>query len=245
MAQLYIDRGNTALKWQLLEDDVLLDSGFFKNDIDLETGLAFLTNKALSHLFVASVGSANFQRQLLAWAEEKNQPKPVFVESVRESCGVLNAYQEARQLGVDRWLAMIAAFNKYDGMLCIADSGTALTLDFLRGNGEHMGGFIVPGAELMKNSLLQNTQKIHVDHARQSDQLGQNTSEAVMFGIEQMLQIFVRETMAEIEKKHSQEITLVLTGGHSARLAEGFLGNAHVEKNLVLDGLKLVSQSYK
>ena len=60
-----------------------------------------------------------------------------------------------------------------------------------------------------------------------------------------MLKIFVREKVAEIEKKHQQEITLVLAGGHSARLAEGFLGNAHVEKNLVLDGLKLVSKCYK
>lgn len=240
MFQLYIDRGNTALKWQLVENETLVEKGVFNNAVALTDGLSILTNHDLSDIYVASVGSNEFCCRLIAWAEEQNQPCPTFIESSSEACGVTNAYQEAEQLGVDRWLAMIAAHHKYNGMLCVADSGTALTMDFLLGNGEHLGGVIVPGAELMKSSLLNNTQKIYVDNTFNSNQLGRNTSEAVTFGIEQMLQTFVREKVAEIETKHQQQMTVVLTGGHASSLVEGLSGVVRLEKDLVLQGLKLV-----
>jgi len=245
MLQLYIDRGNTALKWQLVENTELLESGVFGNDVALTEGLSTLTSYCLSNIYVSSVASEEFYRHLTAWAKEYRQPFPNFVESTREACGVLNAYQEAGQLGVDRWLAMIAAHHKYSGMLCVVDSGTALTMDFLLENGNHLGGFIVPGAELMMSSLLKNTQKIQVDNMSNSNRLGKNTSEAVTFGIEQMLQLFVLEKVAEIETKHQQQMTVVLTGGHANILAEGLLGRVRLEKDLVLQGLKLVSKSHK
>ena len=244
MLQLYIDRGNTALKWQLFESKELLESGVFSNDVALPEGLSALINYRLSNIYVSSVASEEFCRHLIVWAKGHSHPPPFFIESTREACGVVNAYQEAAQLGVDRWLAMIAAHHKYSGMLCIVDTGTALTMDFLLENGKHLGGFIVPGAELMKSSLLKNTQKIHIGNTSNSSQLGTNTSEAVTFGIEQMLQLFVREKVAEIGVKHQQQITVVLTGGHADVLAEGLLGRIQLEKDLVLQGLKLVSQLF-
>lgn len=245
MSQLYIDRGNTALKWQLVEDTQMSEVGTFSNDVALTEGLSILKNYRLTNIYVSSVASEKFHRGLIVWAKECGHPLPVFIESTRDACGVINAYQEAEQLGVDRWLAMIAAYHKYNGMLCVVDTGTALTMDFLLENGEHLGGFIVPGAELMKSSLLNNTQRINVDNMPNSNQLGKNTSEAVTFGIEQMLQLFVREKVAEMEVKYQQQMTLVLTGGHANVLAEGLSGCVQLEKDLVLQGLKLVSKSYK
>jgi len=60
-----------------------------------------------------------------------------------------------------------------------------------------------------------------------------------------MLQLFVREKVAEMETKYKQQMTLVLTGGHANVLAEGLSGCVQLEKDLVLQGLKLVSKSYK
>ena len=75
----------------------------------------------------------------------------------REAAGVRNAYPEPRLLGVDRWLAAIAAYRLARGACCVADIGTAATLDGVAGDGQHLGGFIVPGPELMMRSLWRGT----------------------------------------------------------------------------------------
>ncbi|MBL4743666.1 MAG: type III pantothenate kinase [Cycloclasticus sp.] len=243
MKQLFIDRGNTALKWQLVEKGSLLNEGAFTNDVPLLGGLSILQSIELSAISVSSVGSDSFHHDLNTWSESQRQPLPVFIESTREACGVTNVYKEPQQLGADRWLAMLAAHNKYSGMLCVVDSGTALTMDFLQGNGKHMGGFIVPGSDLMKGCLLDNTQKIHLEKANNSGHLGKNTSEAVVFGIEQMLQIFVREKVAEIAAQYQQKISIVLTGGHAKSLLQGLGELIYIEKDLVLQGLRLISKS--
>jgi len=245
MLQLYIDRGNTALKWQVLSNSALMDEGVFSNDVPVAEGLSSLAKQPLSNIYVSSVASADFCQQLTVWAKAQAQPNPVFVESTREACGVVNAYEEAGQLGVDRWLAMIAARSIYPGVLCVVDSGTALTMDFLLENGEHIGGFIVPGAALMQRSLLNNTQKIHLADTLSGKGLGTNTSEAVTFGIEQILQIFVREKLSDIEKMHNKKATLVLTGGHAKDLAKGLVNEFYLEKDLVLQGLRILSKGYQ
>ena len=245
MLKLYIDRGNTALKWQLVKHSMLVDEAVFSNDVALPEGLAELAKLSLCSIYVSSVASNDFCQQLTAWAKENGQPIPVFVESTREAGGVINAYKEAGQLGVDRWLAMIAARSVYAGMLCVVDSGTALTMDFILENGEHLGGVIVPGATLMQHSLLNNTQKIHITDTLNNKLLGRNTSEAVVFGIEQMLQVFVREKVAEIEREHNKKATVILTGGHAKVLAKGLSTDVYLEKDLVLQGLKILSKDYK
>ena len=240
MLQLFIDKGNTALKWQLVEKTSLVGEGVVSNERLLEDEWNTLATQRLSGIYVSSVGSDNFCRDLTVWAKKYSQPLPVFIESTREICGVVNAYKEPERLGVDRWLAMIAAHNKYPGMLCVVDSGTALTMDFLLGNGEHLGGFIVPGAALMTKSLLDNTQKIQLDDTAKQGQLGKNTKEAVSFGIEQMLQAFVQGKVVEIESKYQQKVTVVLTGGHANDLLDGLVVSVELEEDLVLQGLKLI-----
>jgi pantothenate kinase type III len=75
-----------------------------------------------------------------------------------------------------------------------------------------------------------------------SSDLGKSTSEGVVFGIEQMLRIFVREKVSEIEAQYQQKFTIVLTGGHAKSLAGGLGELVRVEKDLVLQGLKLIQE---
>ena len=240
MLQLFIDKGNTALKWQLVAQASLVQAGVVSNERLLEDEWKTLATQRLSGIYVSSVGSDEFRAELIKWAEKNAQPLPVFIESTDEICGVLNAYKQPERLGIDRWLAMIAAHNKYSGTVCIVDSGTALTMDFVLASGEHLGGFIVPGAALMKRSLLDNTQKIQLDDKAKQGQLGKSTSEAVNFGIEQMLQAFVQGKVLEVESKYQQKVTVVLTGGHASDLMDRLCVSVELEKDLVLQGLKLV-----
>ncbi|OUR83261.1 type III pantothenate kinase [Cycloclasticus sp. 46_120_T64] len=240
MLRLFIDRGNTALKWQLCQQAKVLAEGSATNDVSLDDALGEVAARPLIGVYVASVASGDFESALKAWTRRNSHIEPVFVKSQLSACGVTNAYEKPAQLGVDRWLAMIAAHQQYSGLLCVVDSGTALTMDFLTASGQHLGGFIVPGADLMKRSLLQNTQKIQLAADAQIKLLGKNTTEAVLLGIEQMLQAFVCQKVAEVELECKQELTLVLTGGHAHSLRRGLQRPCHEEPELVFLGLRLV-----
>lgn len=242
MADLYIDKGNTALKWQVVDGQKVLDEGVINSDTSIVDGLADLSNYKPQKIYVSSVASGEFHYSLCHWAKEQCLSAPIFIESTREACGVVNAYQEPKKLGVDRWLAMIAAHHKYSGLLCIVDSGTALTMDFVASNGTHLGGFIVPGAALMKSSLLDSTEQIDVTDISEGSDLGTSTSEAVILGIERMLQAFVTEELSKIKYKYQQEATLVLTGGHAQLLNKGLSIPSHLESDLVIQGLKLIAK---
>lgn len=240
--QLYIDQGNTALKWQLVDQGVLLNRGRVENTLDLNDALSEVSACRLGDIFVASVVAPAFSEELKAWAKQHKKPAPTFFISSRSACGVTNAYEDAAQLGVDRWLALIAAHHKYAGLLCVVDSGTALTMDFLMPDGRHLGGFIVPGAALMQNSLLKNTRQIKVKEITLSTQLGRDTNEAVSFGIQQMMQLFIKGKVAAVASEQQQKVSLILAGGHAKVLSEGLLMPVNLEEDLVLQGLQLLAK---
>src|SRR3546814_5490867 len=70
---------------------------------------------------------------------------PNFARSSAGWHGLRNAYREPERLGVDRWLAMIAAWHTHRGAACIANAGTALTVDVIDAQGQHLGGIIAAG----------------------------------------------------------------------------------------------------
>jgi len=140
MSILLIDKGNTRLKWQLRRSGIVEASGAEDKDVLLSAVFGGLKSSDVSGVYVASVAEEDFENKLSAWAIEHAFPVPFFINSVEEECGVVNGYDNPNQLGVDRWLAMIAAYNKFDENLCIVDVGTALTIDFVLKDGRHIGG---------------------------------------------------------------------------------------------------------
>ena len=71
--------------------------------------------------------------------------------------GVVCGYDEPASMGVDRWLALIAAWREFGRALVVADFGTAITVDFVDADGQHEGGYIVPGIGLARSALNQQT----------------------------------------------------------------------------------------
>ena len=76
-----------------------------------------------------------------------------FIGAREKQCGVRNGYAKPAQLGSDRWAALIAAWHLVQRKCLVVDSGTATTIDTLSGQGEFVGGLILPGVELMQRSL--------------------------------------------------------------------------------------------
>lgn len=245
MSILLIDKGNTRLKWQLRHSDIVEATCIEDKDIPISGVFNGLTDVVLSGIYVANVADADFENEVSAWAIDHTFPAPLFIKSMREECGVINGYENPEQLGVDRWLAVIAAHNKFDENLCVVDVGTALTMDFVLKNGQHMGGFIVPGPQLQRRSLLNNTHKIALTDQLSNGVLGKNTREAVVSGVINMLSAFIKQSVADAKARFSSPIKLVLTGGAAAQITPTLDIEYSLEENLIFDGIAMIAAKHK
>lgn len=237
---LLIDRGNTRLKWQLWDQGLPLKTGVALQEEPLVHVFKDLNSDDVSNIYVSSVVGHVFEQELKDWAAQSGFSVPVFVCSVESICGVTNGYDKPRQLGVDRWLAMIAAFKQYSGLLCVVDSGTALTIDFISSEGQHLGGFIVPGQKLMEQSLLANTHKISVTESLESSVFGTNTTQAVSLGTWGVLGAFINHKVSEVNVAFAEPVKVILTGGAVEPLVSLLQVDHCYQKDLVLKGLALV-----
>ncbi len=150
-------------------------------------------------------------------------------------------YQNTHTLGADRWAALIAARQLSNDNTLVISAGTATTIDFLGGNGMHYGGWILPGFELMRQSLLQHTAGLDIPRLdRQSFGIGLDTASAIDEG-SRLAHLGAIEQAMNFAKQQNQSITRVwLDGGNASALSDGLIQNQlPVEKipGLVLRGL--------
>jgi type III pantothenate kinase len=155
--KLLVDIGNSRVKWAfgtagqfVAQGEALRDDG---------AGLRPLLESARvpDDIRIANVAGTEAGIRIAASLEERFRVAPVFACSAATGAGVRNGYTDAGQLGIDRWLAICAAFARYRAPVCVVDAGTATTIDIVAGSGEHQGGLILPGIALMQLALLRGT----------------------------------------------------------------------------------------
>ena len=163
-----------------------------------------------------------------------------FVEAAvcDEMAGVKCGYSDPSALGVDRWLACIAAYHQFGGPCVVLDMGTAITLDLVSETGQHQGGYIVPGLQMMRQSLFQGTNRVKVeDHSALELLPGRTTEQAVSHGNLIMVKSMV-EAVIESFECSSSDVHLIITGGDAETLLAVIDRPANHVPDLVLDGLR-------
>lgn len=237
--KLFVDVGNTSMKWRL-RDDTECRQGTFTHDRDwsgVVGELARVAPAAVGEVHVASVAGAEGDGLLSAELARQLGVMPGFHYSEASACGVCNAYDNPRRLGVDRWLAVLEAWHRY-GPSVVIDCGSAMTIDAVAGH-RHLGGYIVPGLAMLRGSLLQNTADVHLSSARYAAlSPGSSTTEGVEHGILLMSVAFASRAVVELRKGLPDTCSVLLTGGDASRL-ESWLGDEVIlVPDLVLDGLE-------
>ncbi|HID72512.1 TPA: type III pantothenate kinase, partial [Candidatus Micrarchaeota archaeon] len=161
---LEIDVGNTRAKWRVV--DALGQAGDRGHWAHSKTALPaaaelddMLGCSRCRRARVGSVAGAALNQRLQDWAATRKLDIQ-FAQTSVACAGVSNSYDQPARMGVDRWLAMLAAFNHYRGNLCVIDCGTALTFDVVSAAGKHIGGLIMPGVRLQQNALREHTDKV-------------------------------------------------------------------------------------
>lgn len=236
--RLLIDAGNSRLKWRLDESGRVVDQGVgVIADADPLPGLSVIEGR-VSRVAVSTVASETKRASLLAHLSSRFDAPIRFYWAEAARKGLKSAYEDCSQMGADRWHAMYGAWQRRRRAFLVVDAGSAITVDYVDSHGRHLGGFILPGLNMMRRSLQVDAARIDFDPSQVLNvSPGVNTSECVNHGI-----AWLFEALVERVKRDSMAFSIndiVVTGGDSGRLLELGLV-AEFCPSLVIDGLGLI-----
>ncbi|GAA3979921.1 type III pantothenate kinase [Allohahella marinimesophila] len=168
----------------------------------------------------------------------------------QDAMGVSMRYGAIGTLGVDRWLGMVAAFQRVEGAVCVVDCGTAITVDFLAADGVHEGGLIAPGFSTslsslnMADSLKSAVRVVALEEAgadlkssvNRQERLGLSSAKCIFHGVDRMTVAFLDSIFSQVEFA-KPPCQLLITGGGWPALAYAPLVNYRYVQELVFEGL--------
>jgi len=248
MRILEVDAGNTCIKWRLIDykekqnEKIRSDHVFAPVSIEVFPDsfclqLKELKQAGIKEIRASNVRGENFKNSFSLFCNEQFALKVNYATVQAEFAGLKNAYQDFATLGVDRWLAMLAAYKAARSAVCIVDCGSAMTIDLLNAEGQHEGGFIVPGIQLMQRSLGEHTANLpYQPDPNTSFEPGKKTTEAINHGVLNM----TLGMMEKVRRQWGHDQHWYLCGGDAALLSPFITWQHEHRPELVLEGLALV-----
>jgi len=239
---LLVDIGNTSAKLRFYKHQQ--DEPIFQHQLIIE--LKNITAQTLTDsltpvtkIVVAGVASDEYVRVIESWSAERGIPF-VQVLTERSRFGVDCIYEDPNRFGVDRWLALLGAKKSYSECDClIVDAGTATNIELLAKSGKQVGGWIIPGLELLQTSLFNATEKVLGQAEYISDlSAGSSTQSCVSHGA-------LLATTGAIEKafheycKDMPKLRLILTGGNAELVASQLSVPYTIDQELLFKGMAL------
>lgn len=227
------DLGNTRLKCAPLVGDAAgRVQALAYDDAPGADALAALLPARLPRAYVASVAGDAATATLLDALTARTR-QIVRVRTAAAFDGLRIAYAEPARLGVDRFLALVAARGLGDVLVC--GVGTALTVDLLEADGTHAGGAIAPSPTLMRQMLQARMPQLPAGGGRDVGFAG-DTLDALASGCEGAALGLVERARTAARARLGRSVHVVLHGGGAAALA-GRVAGAQLRHDLVLAGL--------
>lgn len=248
MTALLIDIGNSRIKWCHLTEQGR--SSMSASDYQVKT-----ISKALEDIgqgipvpqaiVIVSVLAPALEQQINHWFSDRYGIEAVFVKSAEQAWGVRNGYTDASQLGNDRWVAMVAAYDQVKGAVGVVDCGTAVTIDLIDKQGEHHGGWILPGLTLFSEILKEKT-AIPGFQAIMPYSLepGKNTAVGVAAGSLLSLVGAIAQVHQYISlQPQFSNIRWIMTGGDANKVVKELSFEIEIVDELIMNGLQLIAES--
>ena len=235
--RLLLDAGNTSLKWAVVEDGHWHTTG--RSDYVAWSALTTQL-RAGTECYIASVASAVHEQQIAARLDAAGII-PTWLAAEAGFGEVKNTYLDPTQLGVDRWMALIAARQHTCEAALVVSAGTAMTVDALSAAGEFLGGVIVPGVRLMRQALQQGTARID-DAGGGWQAFPRTTADAVQSGIVAALCGAIAQQHARLAEVTGTEPRCLLTGGDAETVLSHLRVPAQHVPALVLEGIDCVAR---
>lgn len=251
---LVVDVGNTHTVLGMYQDGKLtrnfrIESPRNRTTDEFHVLLASLLN-------LAKVDVESVQSSIVASVVPSSTE--VVVESLRRACsheplvvapgiktGMRLLYDNPKEVGADRIVNAVAAFERIGGAVIVVDFGTATTFDCISADGAYLGGSIAPGMSISANALFSRAAKLPFAEITKPPQaIGRNTihsmQSGIVFGYVGLVDGMVRRLQKEMRGDSEDEIAVIATGGLAPLIEDESETIEAVDEFLTLDGLYLI-----
>ena len=239
---LLIDIGNTKIKWKTdsINDEALAKSFLYQADTliaDLNNGL-MRGGFQPDNIYISNVAGEQIKSKVYQWLADSFSVEPQFAASHSEKCGLISAYKQADQLGVDRFLAMIGACLLVQQPVVVVDCGTATTIDSINSDNEFIGGVIIPGLDLMRRSLSENANALALmDGNESANVFSVDTESAIVSGTILSTTGVIENAVKRLTQLNGCDARCIITGGNGSIIQSHLAIQADYQPDLVLKGL--------
>jgi len=258
---LLVDIGNSRIKWNTVVSGTQeFEQGTRADDWVQATLLNVLDNiwqplSDVSRVVVASVAGPEVHSMVNQWWQRHHKLTPEFVTTTKQFGDLSNGYHDYRELGIDRWLGVIAARHAYPSQpFIVIGCGSAITIDTVLADGRHQAGPIIPGQSIMLQALRDHT-ALDVPKSAEIpptlDTFVDGTNNAIVNGVNFAAVAAINSAIVAIIRQISDKsskvadtngVKIIATGGAAQTLIPlTTLKTAQIEPDLVLKGLLLLS----
>jgi type III pantothenate kinase len=165
--------------------------------------------------------------------------KPMFIEPGVKT-GMPVHYDNPAEVGADRIVNSVAAFEKYGGPCVVVDFGTATTFDAVSAKGEYLGGVIAPGIGISAEALFMRTARLpRVDIRKTTKVIGTNTVGSIQSGLYHGYVGLVDGILERVLDEFGKA-KVVATGGLASLIGKGSKYISEIDEMLTLDGLRII-----
>lgn len=155
--------------------------------------------------------------------------------------GLAIKYDNPREVGADRVVNAVAAYNKYGGPLIIVDFGTATTFCVVSGAGEYLGGAIAPGIKISTEALVNRASKLpRIELNMPKSMIGKNTIMSMQVGVMYGFVGQVEGIISRMKKEIPGRPKVIATGGLASIIADETDLIDFIDENLTLEGLRMI-----
>jgi type III pantothenate kinase len=239
---LLVDAGNSTIKAQWWRESVLEYSFSCRVEEGWQSFFEARLVEIEADYCHYSCGQVDaLESELLGSVHQFFQADNIHKFASLESCrGVRNAYQSPGGLGVDRWLCLLGAARLVSQDVIVVDAGSAITVDLMRGDGQHLGGAILPGFNTSLAHFKRILHRVDFDHPDigKNDEPGCSTEACIQINYPSTDEAYVERLIDRWFERLAPGAALIVTGGDASRVKWHRGHNYRVVPDLVFKGMR-------